>query len=91
MAQMGTVPLVNGKNMPSKLDTVVPSDAFGLQIVGCVCQGRRSEASDHTKRIYCCKVVLGGLKLKECQDLWFNREVIDRWATNGARTIVMFL
>lgn len=84
MAVMGTVSLVDGKNMPSELDIVVPSDALGLQIVSCVCHGLRSEASDHTKRIYCCKVVLRGMKFKECRDLWFKREVIDNWAHQGA-------
>eukprot|EP00986_Skeletonema_menzelii_P013915 scaffold8603_cov155-Skeletonema_menzelii.AAC.16 len=83
VAQMATVSLVDGKDMPSALDQIVPSDALGLQIVACVCHGRRSESSDHTKRIYCCNVVLKGMTLKECRQLWFERSVIDEWAKNG--------
>lgn len=84
ISQMGIVPLVDGMNLPSELDNVVPSDALGLQIVGSVCHGLRSEASDHTKRIYRCRVVLKGMELKDCRDLWIKREVIDNWSREGA-------
>ncbi len=86
VAKMGTVSVIERTNLPTQLDFVVPSDALGLQIVSCACHGLRSEASDHTKRIYCCNVVLRGMNLKDCRPLWFEREVIDKWTSEGKST-----
>ncbi len=78
--------MIDKTNLPSQLDSVVPSDALGLQIVSCVCHGLRSEASDHTKRIYCCNIVLRGMNVKVCRQLWFERKVIDNWTSEGKST-----
>lgn len=86
VAKMGTVSVIDRTNLPSQLDSVVPSDALGLQIVSCVCHGLRSEASNHTKRIYCCNIVLRGMNVKVCRQLWFERKVIDDWTNEGKST-----
>ena len=80
---MGTVQILPKKNLPQQFDTAVPRDALGLQLVGCVYDGLRSQANDPSKRIYCANVVMRGMVLKDCRELWFTRAVIDEWTGKG--------
>jgi len=83
VAEMGTVQILPKKNLPLQFDPVVPRDALGLQLIGCVFDGLRSQAQDPSKRIYCANVVMKGMILKDCRALWLTRAVIDEWAGKG--------
>ena len=57
------------------IDTIVPTDAIALQILG--------KVETQTGDVYKANVILNGLTVKEGSHLYIHDNIVERWAAGG--------